>query len=103
MDSTDDKIAKAASVLDALAPKATTPKGAMAVVDALYDKIAAAIEKGYSYEEIAKLIGETGVKISASTLRQYYTQRKGGVKKRQSSKRKAKPENAPTDKTGATS
>ncbi|MNV70373.1 hypothetical protein D3C71_1633350 [compost metagenome] len=93
MDSHDDKIAKAASVLDALAPKATTPKGAMAVVDALYDKISAAIDKGYNYEEIAKLIGETGVKISASTLRQYYTQRKSGTKKRTPRKRKISPEN----------
>ena len=101
MSTNNDKIAKAASALDALTPKPTTPKGAMAIVDALYDKISAAIEKGYTYDEISKLLAEADVKISASTLRQYYKQRSEGAKKRPRAKRKTAGEGNASGKTPA--
>jgi hypothetical protein len=92
MTTTNDAISKAASALDALEPKAKSPRGMMAVVDALYDKITDAIDKGYSYEEIAKLLEESGCKISASTLRQYYSEKKkasGTARKRRQTTRKS--------------
>lgn len=94
MSDTNDKISKAANALEALPPKDKSPKGVMALVDALYDQITAAIEKGYTYEEISKLLEQSDVKIKPSTLRQYYVEKKRKVtgekpKRRTGAKRKA--------------
>lgn len=84
----------AANALAALEPKAKTPRGAMALVDALYDKIKEAQDKGYTFPEIAKVLNESGCKVNASTLRQYFAAKKqergeGAPKKRTRAKRKS--------------
>jgi hypothetical protein len=52
----------------------------------LQDSITDALDKGYSYEEVAKLLGSKGVSITASSLKRYLAaarrQSDGGVRTR---------------------
>lgn len=41
-------------------------------IDVMHDVIAAALDKGYSYEEIAAMLSERGVEIRASSLKRYF-------------------------------
>lgn len=54
-------------------------------VDQLYEQIRSALAKGYSYEEIAALLGDTGIDISTSTLKRYISTSKGRSAKAASS------------------
>lgn len=88
----NENVAKAAAALEALPPKAKSPSAMMALVDGLYDRITDAIGKGYTYDEIAKTLQDSGVTIKASTLRQYYVEKKrkveGGDTKKRTRKRR---------------
>lgn len=91
------------AALVALPPKAGTPAGARTIVTAVVEQIREAMEKGYTYDEIAALLTENGYTIKASTLRQYIGQaapkKKPAVAKRA---KKAKADAPPTPAAAAT-
>ncbi|MBD2090842.1 hypothetical protein H6F67_13380 [Microcoleus sp. FACHB-1515] len=57
----------------------------------IQDQIKAALAKGYSYEDIAKILGDRGIDISASTLKNYVPAgKRQATKERTARKRNAK-------------
>lgn len=78
------------AALVALPPKAGTPAGARTIVTAAVEQIREAMEKGYTYDEIAALLTENGYTIKAGTLRQYIGQA-STPKKKPAPKRAKKP------------
>nr|RNJ68920.1 MAG: hypothetical protein EDM05_11865 [Leptolyngbya sp. IPPAS B-1204] len=59
------------SVLQGLPEKPRENWSLREAVAVLQESISAALAKGYSYEEIAKMLSEKGVEISASSLKSY--------------------------------
>jgi hypothetical protein len=61
----------ATSTLEGLPEKPKENWSLREAVSMLQESISAALGKGYSYEEIAKMLSEKGVEISASSLKSY--------------------------------
>lgn len=64
-------IDQASIALDQLPEKPKENLSLKEAVAALKDTITSALERGYSYEEVAAMLSEQGVKISASSLKSY--------------------------------
>lgn len=62
-------------------------------ISKLSQPISTALDRGYSYEEIAGILKDNGIAISTSSLKSYVTQNKKnqGVKQRRSRKAKVEP------------
>lgn len=60
--------------IDKTKDKASKPGYLRKLVAKLHLKIEAAIERGCEYDDLAESITESGVKISATTLKQYHTE-----------------------------
>jgi hypothetical protein len=58
--------------LDKLQPKAKTPGFLRSVIERQSVRIDAALAMGYSYDEIAEIFSEMGVKCKGSTLKKYH-------------------------------
>ncbi len=68
-----DKLKTTLDKLDQLKEK---PKEELTLRESIYflrDKIKSALKKGYSYQELSGILEEQGILISASTLKQYFT------------------------------
>lgn len=61
-------------------------KTARAAVLSMSDLIRARIASGYTYEQISKVLSDSGVHVAAATLRAYLTQSKTATTRRQSNK-----------------
>jgi hypothetical protein len=76
------------TALEALPEKPKVELSLREAVEQMQESLKAALERGYRYEELAKLLSEQGIHVSALTLRQYL--RSG---KEQTTKPKRKPVN----------
>ncbi|NHC34297.1 hypothetical protein QH73_0006430 [Scytonema millei VB511283] len=63
-----------AKKIDQTKSKATQPGYLRQLVAKLHLRIEAALARGCEYDDLAKSIAESGVKISAATLKQYHTE-----------------------------
>lgn len=77
-------VEQAGSYLQELPEKPKENLSLREAVGQLRDQIQAALAKGYSYDDLAKMLTEKGIEISATTLKSYVP-----AGKRQSSKDKA--------------
>lgn len=66
-----DAIEQASSILQELPEKPKEIWSLREAIDALKDQITLALDRGYTYMEISKMLSERGVEISASTLKYY--------------------------------
>ena len=67
--------------LDKLAPKTKTPGFLRSVIERQSVRIDKALAMGYSYDEVAQMFSELGIKCQGSTLKKYHLQgKKKGVK-----------------------
>lgn len=66
-----DSVDQAGVFLDSLPEKPREDFSLRAAVDRLREPIRAALSKGYTYEEVAELLADQGIKISPSTLKNY--------------------------------
>lgn len=64
-------IDQASSVLEELPEKPKEIWSLREAIDLLKDQISAALDRGYSYAEVSKMLTEKGVEISPSTLKYY--------------------------------
>lgn len=80
---TPDTVQQAIAYLEDLPEKTKENLSLKETVLHMQDEIKAALAKGYSYEDIAKMLSDKGIKISALTLKNY-----APSGKRQSSKAK---------------
>jgi hypothetical protein len=64
-------IDQAASILEDLPEKPKEIWSLREAIDLLKDQISAALDRGYSYIEVSKMLTEKGVEISPSTLKYY--------------------------------
>jgi hypothetical protein len=64
-------IDQAASILEDLPEKPKEIWSLREAIDLLKDQISAALDRGYSYAEVSKMLTEKGVEISPSTLKYY--------------------------------
>ncbi|MEB3292938.1 MAG: hypothetical protein VKJ24_07245 [Synechococcales bacterium] len=64
-------IQQASSILQDLPEKPKEIWSLREAIDALKDQITLALDRGYGYNEISKMLSEKGVEISASTLKYY--------------------------------
>lgn len=65
----------------------------------IQDQIKAALAKGYSYEDIAKILGDRGIDISASTLKNYVPAgRRQATKERPPSRKRTAKSSEEVDK-----
>ncbi len=89
---------QASTALEQLPEKPKENLSLKEAVAALKDTITAALERGYSYEEVAAMLSEQGVKISASSLKSYLSaiQRTSAAKPVRGRGRKAKATAATT-------
>ena len=96
-------IDQASTALDQLPEKPKENLSLKEAVAALKDTITSALERGYSYEEVAAMLSEQGVKISASSLKSYLSaiQRTSATKPVKGRGRKAKATAATTTETEA--
>ena len=62
--------------LDKLQPKTKTPGFLRTVIERQSVRIDAALAMGYSYDEIAAIFAEQGIKCKGSTLKKYHLQAK---------------------------
>jgi hypothetical protein len=76
-------IATASAILEALPAKPKANWSLRETVSLLQDSITEALSKGYSYEEVSKMLAKKGVEISASSLKSYLS-----AARRQQSKKK---------------
>jgi hypothetical protein len=91
---TKASIDQASDALEGLPEKTKEKLSLREAVDVLRDHITAALEKGYSYEDIAVMLAKQGVSIAPSSLKHYLARSnrqmksKGGTqtKRRRSSK-----------------
>ncbi len=60
--------------LEKLQPKTKTPLFLRSVIERQSVRIDAALAMGYSYDEIAQIFTEQGIKCKGSTLKKYYLQ-----------------------------
>ena len=58
--------------LDKLQPKTKTPGFLRSVIERQSVRIDAALSMGYSYDEIAQIFSEQGIKCKGSTLKKYH-------------------------------
>ncbi len=61
---------------DKLQPKTKTPGFLRSVIERQSVRIDAALAMGYSYDEIAQMLSEQGIKCKGSTLKKYHLQAK---------------------------
>ena len=98
-----DQLEKVSEMLQELPPK---PKDELSLKEAIaemYEKITAALNRGYSHAEISEVLKGQGLQISSSTLKSYLAQVKpSDAPKRAKQPRKAKAE-ASSDVVDATS
>ncbi|QZZ19091.1 hypothetical protein J5X98_16910 [Leptothermofonsia sichuanensis E412] len=80
-----ETVGHAISFLEDLPEKTKEELSLREAVGQMQEQIKAALDKGYNYEEIAKMLSEKGIKISALTLKNY-----APSGRRQSAKAKAK-------------
>ncbi len=67
--------------LDKLQPKTKTPRFLRSVIERQSVRIDAALAMGYSYDELAEIFAEQGIKCKGSTLKKYHLQAKNkGIK-----------------------
>ncbi|MBW4658186.1 MAG: hypothetical protein KME15_05895 [Drouetiella hepatica Uher 2000/2452] len=64
-------IAQASTMLQALPQKPKDNWSLREAVSLLHDSIISAIDRGYSHEEVAAMLGEKGVDITAPSLKRY--------------------------------
>lgn len=64
-------IDQAASILEDLPEKPKEIWSLREAIDLLKDQISSALDRGYSYVEVSKMLTEKGVEISPSTLKYY--------------------------------
>ncbi len=64
-------ISSASSILDGLPEKPKEIWSLREAIDLLKEPISAALDRGYSYAEVSKMLTEKGVEISPSTLKYY--------------------------------
>lgn len=88
-----DKVDQAATFLNELPEKPKEDLSLREAVGHLKDSIRDALSKGYSYADLAKLLTEQGIKISALTLKNYVPSgKRSATKTRTRRPRKAKIE-----------
>ena len=58
--------------LDKLQPKTKTPGFLRSVIERQSVRIDAALARGYSYDEVAQIFAEQGIKCKGSTLKKYH-------------------------------
>ena len=58
--------------LDKLQPKTKTPGFLRSVIERQSVRIDGALARGYSYDEIAQIFAEQGIKCKGSTLKKYH-------------------------------
>ena len=58
--------------LERLKPKTKKPKFLRSVIERQSIRIDAALAKGYSYDEVASVFSEQGIKCKGSTLKKYH-------------------------------
>lgn len=68
---TPETVSQAIAYLEDLPEKAKEDLSLKESVVQMQDQIKAALAKGYSYDDIAKLLSDKGIKISALTLKNY--------------------------------
>ncbi|WP_088893679.1 hypothetical protein [Leptolyngbya ohadii] len=90
-------VEQAGSYLQDLPEKPKENLSLREAVGQLRDQIQAALAKGYSYDDLAKMLTEKGIEISATTLKSYVP-----AGKRQSSKDKAAAPKTRTRRTRKT-
>ncbi len=67
--------------LDKLQPKTQTPGFLRSVIERQSVRIDSALAMGYSYDEVAQIFAEQGIKCKGSTLKKYHLQaKKKGIK-----------------------
>ncbi|HEX7630946.1 MAG TPA: hypothetical protein VF388_02335 [Lacunisphaera sp.] len=69
---TTEKLAALKAELEALPERKQQTK--RTIVDEMSDEIAAAVDRGYTYAQIADMLRTKGVKIAAGTLQRYMRQ-----------------------------
>lgn len=79
---TTEKLAALKAELEALPERTQQTK--RTVVEEMREEIAAAVDRGYTYAQIAEMLRTKGVKIAAGTLQRYM--RQAGVIQRKSRK-----------------
>jgi hypothetical protein len=66
-----EAVEQAASFLEELPDKPKEDLSLREAVGQMQDSLKAALAKGYSYEELAQMLGNQGIQISAFTLKNY--------------------------------
>lgn len=74
-------IEQASEALQSLPEKAKEKLSLREAVDVLRDHITAALDKGYSYEDIAAMLAKQGVSIAPSSLKHYLARSNRQLKK----------------------
>jgi hypothetical protein len=97
---TQNSIDEATTALNGLPEKPKTSWSLREAVNQLQGTINAALERGYSHQEVAEMLGEQGIRISPASLKSYLAaiNRDAGTstpKRRRSSKANASSEAAP--------
>ena len=62
--------------IEKLKPKTKKPEFLRSVIERQSIRIDAALAKGYSYDEVASVFSEQGIKCKGSTLKKYHLQAK---------------------------
>lgn len=88
-----EAVDQAATFLEELPDKPKEDLSLREAVGQMQDSLKAALAKGYSYEELAKMLGNQGIQISAFTLKNYVPSGKRSVTKGKPRKSKKMQEN----------
>ncbi|MBD1909850.1 MULTISPECIES: hypothetical protein [unclassified Leptolyngbya] len=96
---TQNSIDEASAALEGLPEKPKTSWSLREAVNQLQGTINAALERGYSHQEVAEMLGEQGIRISPASLKSYLAaiNRDAGSsapKRRRSSAKASAPEEA---------
>ncbi len=76
-----EAVEQAASFLEELPDKPKEDLSLREAVGQMQDSLKAALAKGYSYEELAQMLGNQGIQISAFTLKNYVPSGKRSITK----------------------
>jgi len=87
-----ESVEQAATFLEELPDKPKEDLSLREAVGQMQDSLKAALAKGYSYEELAQMLGNQGIQISAFTLKNYVPSGKRSITKGKTRKSKKSDE-----------
>ncbi|MBF2003563.1 MAG: hypothetical protein IGS50_07485 [Synechococcales cyanobacterium C42_A2020_086] len=98
---TQTAIEQAAQALQSLPDKPKENLSLREAVELMQDSITAALDKGYTYEDVADMLGDQGMKIAPSSLRYYLARSKRQTQPKAKAGRRTRKTTSPAESATA--